>query len=72
MIIYPVQIVLIAALQCDKSPTKVLVEYADYANVFSLDLVIKLSENTNINKYVIKLLEGKKPTYRPIYAPSLI
>ncbi len=33
---------------------------------------MKLSENTNINKYAIELIEGKQPPYGPIYALSLV
>ena len=58
----------VAALQQDKTPTKILPEYADYANDFSPDLAIELPENIGINKYTIKLIEGKQPLYRPIYS----
>lgn len=47
---------------------KVLHEYLDYIDVFLFDFVIKLSENTSINKYVIELVEDKKPSYGPIYS----
>lgn len=29
---------------------------------------MELLENININKYTIKLIEEKQPSYRPIYA----
>ena len=47
-------------------------EYSDYANIFSTDLAIELLENTNINKYAIELIEGKKLPYGPIYAINLV
>ena len=58
----------VAALQQDKALTEILPGYADYANVFSLDLVIELSENTSISKYAIKLIEVKQPPYGSIYS----
>ena len=33
---------------------------------------MELSKNTNMNKYTIKLIEGKQPLYGPIYALSLM
>ena len=39
--------------------TKVLVEYSDYSNVFLVENTIEFLENIRINKYVIKLKEGK-------------
>lgn len=35
---------------------------------FSFDLAIKLSENDNINKHVIKLIKDKNLLYAPIYS----
>lgn len=34
-------------------------KYANYTNLFSLNLVIKLLENTDINKHVIELKNNK-------------
>lgn len=49
-----------------------LIEYSDYANVLSFNLVIEFSKNTDINKYGIKLVEEKQPSYRPIYALNFV
>lgn len=49
----------ITALQQDEAPTKVLLKYANYTDVFSFDLVIKFSENTSINEHAIKLEKEK-------------
>lgn len=49
----------IAVLQCDKAPTKILVEYEDYVDIFSSDIVIELAENIGINEYIIKLVKRK-------------
>ena len=35
---------------------------------FSPDLAMELSENTGINEYAIKLVEGTQPPYSPIYS----
>lgn len=43
----------------DKAPTKIPAEYSDYADFFFFNLAMELPENTSINKYVIKLVEGK-------------
>lgn len=47
-------------------------EYSDYANVFSSNLTIKLSENTSINKYVFELVKSQQPLYGSIYALSSV
>ena len=59
---------LLAALQQDKALTKIPLEYADYADVFSSDLAMELPENTGINEHAIELVEGKQPPYGPIYS----
>ena len=46
----------------------VLAEYIDFANVFLKKSAVVLPEGTGINKHIIKLVEGKQPTYRPIYS----
>lgn len=37
-----------------------------------MDLIIEFLKNTSINKDVIKLVEGKQPPYRPIYAFNMV
>lgn len=59
---------LLVALQQNKSPTKISLKYVNYADIFSFNLIIELLENNNINKYVIKLIDGKHYFYRPIYS----
>ena len=58
---------MLATIKQDKAPNKIPSEYADYANVFSPNLAIELPENTNINKYAIKLVQDKQSPYDPIY-----
>lgn len=51
---------------------KVPPKYFDYVNIFSSNLIMVLLKNTAINEYAIKLIEGKSPLYRLIYAFSSI
>ncbi len=64
------QVAQITALQWDKTPTKNLAEYSDYADVFSSDLALELPENTRMNEHAIELIDGKQPPYGLIYALS--
>ena len=59
MTIHPSQEAQISALIQNKALTKIPSEYADYADVFSFDLTIKLPENTGINKDAIEMQDGK-------------
>ena len=54
-------LILIFSLQQDQAPTKVPPKYADYADIFSFNLAIKLPKNTNINKHAIKPKDDKQP-----------
>ena len=72
MIIYPSKKTQIAALKQDEVFTKVLSKYINYADVFSFNFVMKLPENTGINKHAIKLEKGKQPSYRLIYSLGLV
>ena len=62
----------IRALLFNKAPTKVLAEYSNYNNVFLVEYVAELPENTGINEHVIKLEEGKQPPFKPIYSLELV
>ena len=72
MTIHPAWASQIVALTQDEAPTKVPPKYADYADVFSFDLAMELSENTGINKHAIKRQDGKQPPYGPIYSLRLV
>ena len=57
-----------------RTPTKVFIKYANFADVFSPDLVSKLPKQTGINDYTIKLVNTngvirpfKSPTGAPIF-----
>lgn len=49
-----------------------MTKYQDYANIFFSNLAIKLVKNTEINKYVIKLLKDKQSLYKLIYTLNLV
>lgn len=66
LIVHLSRAIQIAALQWDNAFTKVLAKYANYVNVFSYDLAIKLPKSININNYAIKQVEEKEPPYGPI------
>ena len=57
----------IEALLFGEAFTKVLAEYFNYSNMFSVENAAELLENTRMNKYAIKLEEDKKLPFRPIY-----
>ena len=62
----------IPGLIAEKAPTKVPVEYADFA--FFLDLGSKLPKHTEINDYAIKLVDANgfiRPSKSPTGAPIL-
>ena len=54
MMIHPSQAAQIAALKRDEALTKAQTKYANHADVFSFNLIIKFPENTGINKHVIE------------------
>ena len=66
--VYPSRTPQISGLIAKKAPTKVLNEYADFADIFSLDLAAKLLEHTGINDHAIELVDGQQPPYGPIYS----
>ena len=66
--LYPSQALLLAALQQDKTPIEIPLEYANYADVFSPNLAMKLSENIGINEHAIEQIEGEQLSYGPIYS----
>ena len=56
--VHPSKRIQIAYLKADKSLTKVLSEYTDFADVFSLKLAIELLEYMGINDHTIKLVDN--------------
>ncbi len=58
----------IAHLKADEAPTKVLSEYADFADVFSPKLAAELPEYTGINDHAIELVDDWQPPYGRIYS----
>lgn len=70
--IYPARVAQIAALQWDKAPIKIFFEDADFDNLFSLELAMKLPENTGINEYIIELIKRKQLLYWSIYTRNSV
>ena len=64
---YPSKNTQIAHPKADEGPTKVSSKYADFANVFSIKLAVKLPDN-GINNFAIKLVDDRQPPYGPIYS----
>ena len=47
-------------------------KYADFSDVFSKELVVMLSERSDINEHAINLEPDKQSSYRPIYSLGLV
>ena len=43
-------------------------EYADFAIVFSKKLANLLPKRIDINEHTMELVDGKQPSYKPIYS----
>lgn len=71
-VVYTFWLIQIASLKTDKVPIVISSKYTNFANIFSLDLVIKLPEYTRINDYTIKLIDSKQLPYEPIYSLKLV
>ena len=56
------------SLIAEETPTKVPVEYADFADVFSPDLASKLPEHAGVDDHVIELVDANK-FIRPSKSP---
>ena len=52
----------------EEASTKVLPEYLNFTDIFSLNLATELLEHTEINTNSIDLEEDKEPPYGPIYS----
>lgn len=57
--IHSYQDVQVVTSQWDKALTKISAKYQDFANIFSLNLVMKFFKNNNINKNVIQPVDKK-------------
>lgn len=70
--LYPKKRLLLVALKQNTVPTKVLIKYNNFADVFSNKLEMKLSDYTRINMYAIKLFGGKSVFHNQIYSLRLV
>ena len=66
--VYPSHKPQISGLIAKETPTKVLAEYSEFADIFSPDLTSKLPKHTKINYHAIKLVNSQQPPYEPIYS----
>ena len=62
----------IAGLIAKEAPIKILNQYINFADMFSLDLVFKLFKHIGINDHAIKLVNGQQLVYGPIYSLRLV
>lgn len=51
---------------------KISIEYTDFVDVFSPDLVFKLHEYTRINDHIIGLVDNQEQLYKSIYSLELV
>ena len=58
-------------MKADKTLTKVPSKYADFINIFSPKLAMKLLEYIGINNHAIKLINNQQTFYSPIYSLDL-
>ena len=58
----------IITLNQKKAPTKVLVKYSDFLDVFSPKKALMLLEKTELNEHAIELENGKQPSYKLTYS----
>ena len=63
---------LVGALLFNEAPIEIPAEYSDDSNIFLAENVAELLENIGINKHVIKLEEGKQPSFGLIYCLDLV
>ena len=52
----------------DEAPIEIPAEYSDYNDVFSVENVAELLENTGMNKHAIELEESKQSSIGSIYS----
>lgn len=57
--VYPSYRVKIALLKVNETLVAILIKYASFMDIFLPVLIVKLLEYTEINNYVIKLLDTK-------------
>lgn len=62
----------VAASKQNKTFIKILIKYSDFLCVLLKEETLVLPEQTNFNKHIIKLEDGREPSYRQIYSLSLI
>lgn len=66
------EINLLVVFYLDNILDKLLINYYNYTDNFFSNLTIEFLENTNINKYIIELIDSKQLFYKLIYIFSLV
>lgn len=66
--IYPFCKTKIVLLKANETFTAVLLEYTDFTDIFSPDLITKLLKYSGINDLIINLIDSKWLLYKPIYS----
>lgn len=61
-----------AYLKIDNIFTEVFSKYAQFEDIFSLKLTVKLPDHMGINNHALKLVNDWQPSYSPIYSLDLI
>lgn len=72
IIIYFLRKACITTLKQNGAPTKISTKYFDFANVFIEEKILILPEQTDFNKYAIKLKRDKQQFYGFIYSLGLV
>ena len=52
----------------NEAPTLFSIEYFDFAEIFSSELILELPEHTGINNHTMELVDNKQQSYGPIYS----
>lgn len=59
-------------MQIDKTLVKILLDYFNYTDVFSLEAIVELPNYTKLNNHARIVKEDKQPLYNPIYSRELV
>lgn len=60
----------IVSLKADETLTTVSIKYVNFADIFLPNVAAEFPEQTKINNHAINLIDGKQPTYGPIYTKN--
>ena len=72
MLVYSKKQAYVGVLLFDNVFIEVWAEYFNYSNVFLVEHIVKLPENTEMNKHAIILEKGKQLPFELIYSLGLV